>query len=84
MGAAMRPHYIRQSPSWKEIAATVIILGGVGVLLLWNVWDIGYQKGLQAGIGANQCAPIVIYRRGVDNYTPTELRRLANARERAV
>lgn len=66
----------------SQIAITAICSLGLVILLGLNVWESGYESGLKAGSGANQCAPIVVYRRGVDTLSPEELRRLANARAR--
>ena len=63
---------------------TALALMGVLVLLGLNISESSYDKGFRSGMGASNCAPIVVYRRGVDNYSPEELRRIARFRERAV
>jgi len=62
---------------------TALALLGVAVLVGLNLWESAYDKGFRSGMGANNCAPIVVYRRGVDTHSPEELRRIARFRERA-
>lgn len=61
---------------------TVLALMGVLVLVGLNISESSYDKGLKSGMGASNCAPIVVYRRGVDTHSPEELRRIANGRAR--
>lgn len=61
---------------------TVLALMGVLVLVGLNISESSYDKGFKSGMGASNCAPIVVYRRGVDTHSPEELRRIANGRAR--
>lgn len=93
----MRPHWLRPSLATRRLFVTEepntrladIILAccaAVGILLggMYQLYEYAFQKGRESQMAALNCAPIVVYRRGVDTYSPEELRRIARARERAV
>lgn len=94
----MRPHFLRNSPITRNLFASheepntrladkiLVACAFVGILLGggYQLYEYAFQQGKQSQLAAMNCQPIVVYRRGVDNYSPTELRRIARARERAV
>lgn len=55
MGAHMRPHFVREAPSWREIAS--IALCGIGLLVLFglNLYELGYEKGKRDQVAAFAC-----------------------------
>ena len=77
----MRPIFLQRQP---RFAVDVLIAWGASiglvVLLGWNIYELGKDQGAKAA--AAQCRPITVYRRAIDQHSPTELRRMAAARER--
>ena len=79
----MRPIFLNP-PRLGDIAVAAIgVIGSLAILIL-VAYDVGHKHGKREGMAADNCAPIVVYRRGVDTHSPEELRRIARFRERAV
>lgn len=76
----------RPTPPRDLVVAGVIFAIGFIVACTFVaviVYTVGYASGYNdAQKLPCSTEPKVIYRRGVDNYSPVELRRLASARER--
>ena len=78
-----RPIFLNP-PRIPDVLIALVGIAGSLLILLLVAYDYGHKQGKREGMAADNCAPIVVYRRGVDTHSPEELRRIARFRERAV